>query len=85
MAALQQASDLLEECAPLHKALHEAIKHGKVHPTPGQSAIDAAVEAGVLQAAEGQRLREAEAARRRVIDVDAFDKEALRPMQDAVR
>ncbi|CAB5522222.1 Acyl-CoA dehydrogenase, short-chain specific [Pseudomonas putida] len=85
VAALQRASDLLAECAPLHKALHEAIRHGKVHPAPGQSAIDAAVEAGVLQAAEGQRLHEAQAARRRVIDVDAFDKEALRPIKDAIR
>ncbi|EKT4466190.1 acyl-CoA dehydrogenase [Pseudomonas putida] len=85
VAALQRACDLLEACAPLHKAVHEAIKDGRLHPAPGQSAIDAAVEAGVLQADEGQRLHEAEAARRRVIDVDAFEKEALQAVPDKVR
>jgi len=70
---------------PLHKALHQAIKDGKVQPAPGQSAIDAAVEIGVLQPGEGQRLHEAEKARRAVIDVDAFDKEQLLPEQGKVR
>lgn len=85
VAALQTAHDLLAECAPLHKTLHEALKAGKVHPAPGQSAIDAAVEAGVLQADEGQRLHQAEAARRRVIDVDAFEKQALLAVPGKVR
>lgn len=85
VAALQTAHDLLAECAPLHQALHEALKAGKVHPAPGQSAIDAAVEAGVLQADEGQRLHQAEAARRRVIDVDAFEKQALLAVPGKVR
>jgi acyl-CoA dehydrogenase len=39
--------------------------------------IDAALDAGVLQPAEAQTLREAEAARRKVIDVDDFTKEEL--------
>ncbi|MBF8743047.1 acyl-CoA dehydrogenase [Pseudomonas guariconensis] len=85
VAALQTAHDLLAECAPLHQALYEALKAGKVHPAPGQSAIDAAVEAGVLQADEGQRLHQAEAARRRVIDVDAFEKQALLAVPGKVR
>ncbi|MFS0827916.1 acyl-CoA dehydrogenase [Pseudomonas phoenicis] len=85
VAALQRASDLLEHTAPLHKTLRQAIKQGTVQPTPGQSLIDAAVHSGVLQASEGQRLHEAEAARRVVIDVDAFDKEQLLPGQGKVR
>lgn len=85
VAALQHACDLLDDAAPLHKTLHQAIKQGKVAPAPGQSVIDAAVTAGVLQPDEGQRLHAAEAARRVVIDVDAFDKEQLLPTAEKVR
>ncbi|WP_054893052.1 MULTISPECIES: acyl-CoA dehydrogenase [unclassified Pseudomonas] len=85
VAALQTACDLLDEVAPLHKALHQGLKEGKVHPAPGQSDIEAAVQAGVLQADEGERLQAAEAARRTVIDVDAFDKAQLLPADGKVR
>ncbi|RSC26825.1 acyl-CoA dehydrogenase [Pseudomonas putida] len=85
VAALQTACDLLDEVAPLHKALHQGLKEGKVHPAPGQSDIEAAVQAGVLQADEGERLHAAEAARRAVIDVDAFDKAQLLPAEGKVR
>ncbi|WP_372821228.1 acyl-CoA dehydrogenase [Pseudomonas parafulva] len=85
VAALQTACDLLDEVAPLHKALHQGLKEGKVHPAPGQSDIEAAVQAGVLQADEGERLQAAEAARRAVIDVDAFDKAQLLPAEGKVR
>lgn len=85
VAALQRASDLLEHARPLHKTLRQAIKEGTVRPSPGQSLIDAAVQSGVLPASEGQRLHEAEAARRVVIDVDAFDKEQLLSEPDKVR
>ena len=77
VAGLQRASDLLDDTAPLRKALHQAIKEGNVQSPPGKSAIDAAIEAGGLQPGEGQRLHEAEKARRKVIDVDAFDKAQL--------
>ncbi len=77
IAALQRACDQLADLAPLYKTLHQGLKEHKVSPTPGQSVIDSAVAAGVLQAAEGQLLCEAEHARRVVIDVDAFDKEQL--------
>lgn len=85
VAALQRAADLLDGAAPLHKALHQAIKEGKVRPATGQSIIDAAVESGALQPGEGQRLQEAEHARRAVIDVDAFDKTQLLPEPGKVR
>jgi len=85
VAALQHASDLLDEALPLYKALHQALKDGKLQPAPGQSATDAAVAAGVLQVAEGQRLQAAEIARRKVIDVDAFDKDVLGLTQGKIR
>ena len=85
VAALQRASDLLEDAAPLQKALHQAIKDNRVRPAPGQSVIDAAAEQGALQPGEVQRLKAAEQARRVVIDVDAFDKAQLLPEQGKVR
>ena len=85
VAALQTATDLLVDVAPLHKSLYQALKEGKVSPSPGESVIDAAVAAGVLELREGQRLHEAERARRLVIDVDAFDKEELALSEGKVR
>lgn len=85
VAALQRACDLLDEVVPVRKMLHQAVKEGKVQTVPGQSVIDAAVERGIVQPGEAQRLREAEQACRAVIDVDAFDKEQLLPGEGKVR
>jgi acyl-CoA dehydrogenase len=74
---LQHASDLLSAAQPLQKKLHTALKSGQVKPVAGEHIIDTALEAGVLQPMEAHTLREAEAARRKVIDVDDFDKEEL--------
>jgi len=70
---------------PVRKVLHQAVKEGKVQMVPGQSIIDAAVESGLVQPGEAQRLREAEQTCRAVIDVDAFDKEQLLPAEGKVR
>ncbi len=85
VGALQQASTLLDECIPLQKKLHQALKSGQVNPTPGESTIEAALRAGALEADEAQALHAAEAARRSVIDVDAFSKEALLPTPGKIR
>ncbi|MBH3472120.1 acyl-CoA dehydrogenase [Pseudomonas putida] len=85
VAQLQRASDLLDETAPARKELHQALKDGKVKPRHGQSSIDAAVEEGILQQSECQRLQALEAARRLVIDVDAFDPQTLLPTKGQVR
>lgn len=77
VGALQHASTLLDACAPLQKKLHQALKEGKFNPAPGESNIDAALQAGVLEATEAHALHAAEAARRKVIDVDAFSQEEL--------
>ncbi|RMV72471.1 Acyl-CoA dehydrogenase protein [Pseudomonas caricapapayae] len=77
VGALQHAVDLLSAAYPLHKKLQVALKSGQIKPTAGEHAIDAALRLGVLQADEAQTLRTAEAARRKVIDVDDFDKEEL--------
>ncbi|WP_419735411.1 acyl-CoA dehydrogenase [Pseudomonas sp. COR18] len=85
VGALQQAHDLLAASHEAQKKLHTALRSGQLAPAPGESAIDAGLEAGVLQPREAQSLREAEAARRRVIDVDDFSKEELSPSAGKVR
>ena len=77
VGALQHASDLLSGAKATRSKLHHAVKSGQVKPAGGEHVIDAALNAGVLQAAEAQTLRAAEAARRKVIDVDDFNKEEL--------
>jgi acyl-CoA dehydrogenase len=47
--------------------------------------IDAALNASVLQPAEAETLRAAEAARRKVIDVDDFAKEELTLTEGKIR
>lgn len=85
VGALQHAYDLLGASHPLQKKLHAALKSGQVKPTAGEHAIDAALQAGVLQPAEAQTLRDVEAARRKVIDVDDFSKEDLTQAEGKVR
>ena len=85
VGALQHAYDLLGASHPLQKKLHSALKSGQVKPAAGEHAIDAALQAGVLQPAEAQTLRDAEAARRKVIDVDDFSKEELMQAEGKVR
>lgn len=85
VGALQHACNLLNAAQPLQKKLHVALKSGQVKPAAGEHAIDAALEAGVLQPGEAQTLRDAEAARRKVIDVDDFDKEELMLEEGKVR
>jgi len=77
VGALQYAMDLLRETQPLQKKLHKAVKANQVHAQPGQSLIDAGLAAGVLNPEEAHNLKQAEAARRVVIDVDDFAKEEL--------
>jgi acyl-CoA dehydrogenase len=85
VGALQHAYDLLGASHPLQKKLHAALKSGQVKPNAGEHAIDAALHAGVLQPGEAQTLRDAEAARRKVIDVDDFSKEELTQAEGKVR
>ncbi|PTQ73928.1 acyl-CoA dehydrogenase [Pseudomonas sp. GV071] len=85
VGALQHAVNLLGASHGLSKKLHVAVKEGRLTAKPGESLIDAAVTAGVLQAEEAQNLREAEAARRRVIDVDDYAKEDLKLSRGKIR
>jgi acyl-CoA dehydrogenase len=85
VGALQHASDLLSAAQPVYKKLHLALKGGQLQPAAGEHIIDAALQAGVLQPLEAEKLRAAEAARRKVIDVDDFDKEELTLSEGKIR
>jgi acyl-CoA dehydrogenase len=85
VGVLQHAYDQLNAAQPLRKKLHVALKSGQLKPAAGEHVIDAALEAGVLQPVEAQTLRDAEAARRKVIDVDDFDKEEIALTDGKVR
>lgn len=85
VGGLRATWQLLAKAAPVQRKLHAALKGGQVSAAPGQTAIEAAVEQGVLQLAEGEVLRQAEAARRKVIDVDDFAPEALSRTDGQVR
>ena len=85
VGALQHACEQLNAAHPLYKKLHDALKSGAVKPAVGQSPIEAAVQSGVLHADEAQTLHHAEAARRKVIDVDDFAKEQLTHSEGKIR
>ena len=84
IAALQQAVDLLDGAAPTQRKLHKALKAG-LQLQPGEHEIDAALREQQLTAEEAEQLRQAETARRRVIDVDDFAKDDLKLSRGKVR
>lgn len=85
VGALHTACLQVTDTLPLRKKLQHAVKSGQLKVAPGESLIDAAVQAGLLQTGEVQQLRHAEAARRKVIDVDDFAKEQLHPLEGRIR
>ena len=85
VAGLRATFATLAQAAPLQRKLQAALRAGQLVPIPGRSVIDQAVERGILQVGEGQLLRQAEAARRQVIDVDDFAPESLARADGQVR
>ncbi|MEK1907400.1 MAG: acyl-CoA dehydrogenase [Pseudomonas sp.] len=85
VGALQYAVEQLDAVQPLHKKLRQAAHEGTLQPNAGESLIDAAERNALLDANDASALRQAEAARRRVIDVDDFSKEELKLSRGKVR
>jgi acyl-CoA dehydrogenase len=85
LGGLQFAHEQLLATQPLRVKLAKALKSGAVVPAAGESPIDAALAAGLLDAQETGALRRAEEARRAVIDVDDFSKEHLLHNADSSR
>ena len=85
LGALEYAWRHVQSSAAIGKVLQRAVREGQLHPAWGGDLLETAVADGVLNEAQAQALREAETARRRVIDVDAFSPEALQPSEGKVR
>ena len=85
LGALEYAWRHLHSNVAIHKLLQRALREGQFQPEPGSDLLDAALAAGVLNEPQANALREEEAARRRVIDVDDFDPEVLQPADGKVR
>ena len=85
LGALEHAWRHLHSNEAIRKLLQRAVKEGQLRPQPGDDLIDAALAAGVLNEPQAAALREEETARRRVIDVDAFDPQLLEPSPGKVR
>jgi acyl-CoA dehydrogenase len=85
LTALHLAFEQLASSQPIAEKLRHALKSGDVQPGSGESAISAALSAGVLTVDEAASLRGAETARRAVIDVDDFAQEDLQPSAGKIR
>lgn len=85
LGALEYAWRHVQSSEAIGKVLQRAVREGQLHPARGGDVLETAVADGVLNEAQAQALREAETARRRVIDVDAFAPEALQPSDGKVR
>ncbi len=83
--ALRDAFNALAAAQPLQKKLHKALKSGEFKPAAHEDPISAALAAGVLDASEAEQLTAAEAARRKVISVDDFDKQQLELSEGKIR
>ncbi len=84
IGALQQAVNQLDAATPAQHKLRKALKTG-LQPHAGEHEIDAALREQLLSAEEAALLHTAEAARRRVIDVDDFAKEELKLSRGKIR
>ena len=85
LGALEQAFQAVRASASHAQALQRALKENRLRPGVGEDPLDAALAAGVLDARQVETLRNAERARRRVIDVDDFSPQELQPTPGNVR
>lgn len=85
VGALQHAMEQLDAVQPLHKKLRQALHEERLQPLAGEDLIDAAERTALFDTGEASSLRQAEAARRRVIDVDDFSQEELKLSRGKVR
>src|SRR5690606_38651350 len=85
VGALEHAQNLIEASRDARKQLTQALKDGSLQPAPRQDASAAALAAGLLDGEQVARLQAAEAARRRVIDVDDFSQDELKLSRGKVR
>lgn len=80
LGRLEAALGTIVAAAPAQQKLKSAIRARKLAREPEETLVERAVQAGVIDAGEARRLREAEAARNDAIQVDEFEPEEA-PLQ----
>ncbi|MES1945090.1 acyl-CoA dehydrogenase [Salinisphaera sp. PC39] len=75
LGRLHKAWRLVIQAQPISAKVYKAVRAGKVAAGSPAETVAAAVEAGVITAAEAETLRAAEAARNEAIQVDVFKSE----------
>jgi acyl-CoA dehydrogenase len=71
---VERAFELVVRAAPIESKLRHLVREGRLDRAPMSSLADHARDAGLITATEHERVVEAEVARRRAIEVDAFDR-----------
>jgi acyl-CoA dehydrogenase len=81
LGRLEAALEHAVEALPVEAKLRDAVRRGSLDRAPGEELADAALAAGVIDAAEREKLRAADAARDEAIAVDAWDAGAFRALR----
>ncbi|MEJ2111764.1 MAG: acyl-CoA dehydrogenase [Acidobacteriota bacterium] len=69
---LEDALQKVVAAEPVERKLRDAVRQGSLEEQPESLLTDAGVRSGVITEDEAKRIREAEIARRKVIEVDAY-------------
>jgi acyl-CoA dehydrogenase len=78
LGRLEAALDRAVAALPVEAKIRDAVRAGRLDRAPGEELADAALAAGVIDAAEREKLRAADAARDEAIAVDAWEAGAFR-------
>ncbi len=73
LGILESALDKAVEALAVEAKLRDAVRAGRIDRGPGDELADRALEAGIIDRQEREKLRAADAARDEAIQVDAFD------------
>jgi acyl-CoA dehydrogenase len=73
LGRLEAALDRAVEALPVEAKLRDAVRAGRLDRAPGDELADRGLAAGIIDAAEREKLRRADAARDEAIAVDAWD------------
>lgn len=81
LGRLEAALDKAVAALAVESAVRDAVREGRIERAPGHELLDLALQAGVINAFERQRVSEADEARDEVIQVDAFDAAEYRSLR----
>lgn len=81
LGRLEAALDKAVAALAVESAVRDAVREGRIERAPGHELLDLALQAGVINEFERQRVSEADEARDEVIQVDAFDAAEYRSLR----